>query len=170
MKWLYIKVRTKAQPSLSIKVFEHQNSTISYHICWCVTHHIPRKWSRVPEINFAQFLQQKERMPRRPAYLPMQQIWKDLIGRYRLLNRPVTGPEIYSPIISQLSSLMGLSGESYSKKWKVLHQWHVSVHSVRSIDWNCSTLSHEQVQTRSNSRTVREIQLTTTAYWTKGWI
>lgn len=108
-------------------------------------------------------------MPR-PAYLPMQKIEKDIIGRYRLLNRPVTGPDIYSPIISQLSSLMGLSGESYSKKWKVLHQWHMSIHSVRSIDWNCSTLSYEQVQTVlvSNTRAVREIQLTTTPYWSKG--
>lgn len=100
----------------------------------------------------------------------MQQTGKDLIGRLRLLNRPVTGSDIYSPIISQLSSLMGLSKESYSKKWKVLHQWHVSVHSVRSIDWNCGTLSHEQVQTVSNTRAVREIQLISTLYWTKGWI
>lgn len=98
----------------------------------------------------------------------MQQIEKDLIGRCRLLNRPVTGPDIYSPIISQLSSLMGLNGESYSKKWKVLHQWHVSVHSIRSIDWNCGTLSHEHVQTVSNTRAVREIQLISTPYWTKG--
>lgn len=47
-------------------------------------------------------------MPRRAAYPPVEQIGKAVTGRYT----PVIRPGIYSLIISQLSSLMGLSRES----------------------------------------------------------
>lgn len=73
---------------------------------------IPRKCPRVPKTNLDQFLPKRGRMPRRAAWLPIEQIGKDLTGRYVLLNRPVAGPGIHSLIISQLSSLMGLSRES----------------------------------------------------------
>lgn len=75
---------------------------------------IPRRWPRVPKANLDPFLLKKGRMPRRASWIPVEKIRKALTGRYVFLNRPVSGPGIHSLIISQLSSLMGLSRESSS--------------------------------------------------------
>lgn len=82
---------------------------------------ITSKCPSIPDTSIEQFLlkqtkkgQGGERMPGRAACLSPEQIGEALTGRYMLLSRPVVGPRIYSLIISQLSSLMGLSRESKS--------------------------------------------------------
>lgn len=103
----YIKVRAKGCLSRGEKILKEKSSKISDLIFSHATIDYAKEMLWSPETNLEDFLEQRRMLWK--ADIPQQSKWeKNLLEATGLSRGPVTAPDIFSLIISQLSYLMDL--------------------------------------------------------------